>query len=205
MDDVKQLIFLSFLSFLFSLPAVAQQTLSDAFKTSYESESSGNLDLSIKALDDVYDSESYELNVRLGWLHYQHGEMDESIQFYQRAVDLKPYAIEPKLGLAYPYSAMAKWDDIVELYKDILETDPQNSLVNYRLGLIYYNRGEYERADFYIEKTVNLYPFDYDSLLLFAWNKLMLQQTREAKVLFEKVLLANPGDESAMNGLKLIE
>ncbi|WP_372906450.1 tetratricopeptide repeat protein, partial [Rhodohalobacter sp.] len=172
---------------------------------SYESENAGNLETAIEVLDSVYDAESYELNLRLGWLHYQKGEMDESMIYYRRAVNLKPYAIEPKLGLAYPYSSMAMWDEIIELYDKILETDPQNSLVNYRLGLIYYNRGQYERADGYIEKTVNLYPFDYDSLLLFAWNKLMMQRTREAKVLFEKVLLANPGDESAMNGLSLIQ
>ena len=152
----------------------------------------------MKLSKPMYEPDSYELNLRLGWLHYQKGEMDQSMVFYRRAVNLKPYAIEPKLGLAYPYSAMAKWDDVIELYERILETDPQNSLVNYRLGLIYYNRGQYERADSYIEKTVNLYPFDYDSLLLFAWNKLMMQRTREAKVLFEKVLLANPGDESAL-------
>jgi tetratricopeptide (TPR) repeat protein len=205
MDYVKQTLFLFLLCTLFSFPALAQQSLSDAFKASYESENTGNLDQAIEALDAVYDSDSYELNLRLGWLHYQHGEMEQSIHFYQRAVNLKPYAIEPKLGLAYPYSAMARWDDIIELYNEILETDPQNSLVNYRLGLIYYNRGEYERADFYIEKTVNLYPFDYDSLLLFAWNKLMMQRTREAKVLFEKVLLVKPGDESAMTGLSLIQ
>lgn len=205
MDYVKKTIFLTLLSILLTLPTAAQQSLSDAFKTSYESENAGNLDLAVEALNAVYDSDSYELNLRLGWLHYQQGEMEQSIHFYQRAVNLKPYAIEPKLGLAYPYSAMARWDNIIELYNEILETDPQNSLVNYRLGLIYYNRGEYERADFYIEKTVNLYPFDYDSLLLFAWNKLMMQRTREARVLFEKVLLAKPGDESAMTGLSLIQ
>jgi len=33
----------------------------------------------------------------------------------------------------------------------------------------------------------------------------MMQRTREAKVLFEKVLLASPGDESALNGLSLIQ
>lgn len=205
MDYVKRTFFLTLLIFFISFPTAAQQNLINAFKSSYESENAGNLENAIDALDAVYDSESYEINLRLGWLHYQAGEMDQSIQFYQRAVNLKPYAIEPKLGLAYPYSAMARWDDIIELYNEILETDPQNSLVNYRLGLIYYNRGEYERADVYIEKTVNLYPFDYDSLLLFAWNKLMMQRTREAKVLFEKVLLANPGDESALNGLSLIQ
>lgn len=99
---------------------------------------------------------------------------------------------------------MARWDDIITMYETILKIDPQNSLVNYRLGLIYYNRGQYERADPYIEKVVNLYPFDYDSLLLFAWNKLMLQRSREARVLFQKVLLANPGDESALRGLEML-
>jgi tetratricopeptide (TPR) repeat protein len=188
-----------------SLPAFGQQSLSDAFNASYQSENAGNLETAIEVLYSVYDAESYELNLRLGWLHYQKGDMDKSMEYYRRAVNLKPYAIEPKLGLAYPYSAMAMWDEIIELYEEILETDPQNSLINYRLGLIYYNRGQYERADGYIEKTVNLYPFDYDSLLLFAWNKLMMQRTREAKVLFEKVLLANPGDESALNGLSLIQ
>jgi tetratricopeptide (TPR) repeat protein len=188
-----------------SLPAFGQQSLSDAFNASYQSENAGNLETAIEVLYSVYDAESYELNLRLGWLHYQKGDMDKSMEYYRRAMNLKPYAIEPKLGLAYPYSAMAMWDEIIELYEEILETDPQNSLINYRLGLIYYNRGQYEQADGYIEKTVNLYPFDYDSLLLFAWNKLMMQRTREAKVLFEKVLLANPGDESALNGLSLIQ
>ena len=205
MDYLKHAILSILILTQYSITAVAQQSLSDAFKASYESENAGNLETAIEALEMMYEPDSYELNLRLGWLHYQKGEMDESMVFYRRAVNLKPYAVEPKLGLAYPYSAMAFWDDVIELYERILETDPQNSLVNYRLGLIYYNRRQYERADSYIEKTVNLYPFDYDSLLLFAWNKLMMQRTREAKVLFEKVLLANPGDESALNGLSLIQ
>lgn len=205
MDYLKNAILSIVILSMCSIPGFAQQSLSDAFKASYESENAGNLETAIEALETMYDPDSYELNLRLGWLHYQKGEMDESIVFYRRAVNLKPYAVEPKLGLVYPYSAMARWNDVIELYERILETDPQNSLVNYRLGLIYYNRGQYERADSYIEKTVNLYPFDYDSLLLFAWNKLMMQRTREAKILFEKVLLANPGDESALNGLSFIQ
>ncbi|TVP98657.1 MAG: tetratricopeptide repeat protein [Balneolaceae bacterium] len=185
-------------------PANAQETLISAFRASYEAENEGGLELAIEHLQQVYESSSYELNLRLGWLYYQKGNMDESIRLYRRAVDLRPYAVEPKLGLAYPYSAMAMWDDIISLYERILNIDPQNSLVNYRLGLIYYNRGQYERADPYIEKVVNLYPFDYDSLLLFAWNKLMMQRSREARVLFQKVLLARPDDESARRGLELV-
>ncbi len=186
------------------LIAAGQDILTEAFRTSYDFENAGEMEKAIESLSEVYEPASYELNLRLGWLNYQKGKMDESIVYYRRAVELKPYAVEPKLGLAYPYSSMAMWNDIISLYESILKVDPQNTLVNYRMALIYYNRGQYERADPYLEKVVNLYPFDYDSLLLFAWNKLMLGRSREAKVLFQKTLLANPGDESAQRGLDMI-
>ncbi len=204
MEKVKISLLLLFFLVTAARPVMGQSNIQEAFRESYTHENNGEIEKAIEALEKVYESSSYELNLRLGWLHYQKGSMNESIGFYHRAVDLKPYAVEPKLGLAYPLSALGRWDDIIGLYEQILRTDPQNSLVNYRMGLIYYNRGQYERADLFIEKVVNLYPFDYDSLLLFAWNKLMLGRKREATVLFNKVLLANPGDESALRGLDMI-
>ena len=204
MEKVKISLLLLIFLVTAARPVMGQSNIQEAFRESYTHENNGEIEKAIEALEKVYESSSYELNLRLGWLHYQKGSMNESIGFYHRAVDLKPYAVEPKLGLAYPLSALGRWDDIIGLYEQILRTDPQNSLVNYRMGLIYYNRGQYERADLFIEKVVNLYPFDYDSLLLFAWNKLMLGRKREATVLFNKVLLANPGDESALRGLDMI-
>ncbi len=204
MEKVTIRLLITAILLLGATPVFAFDNLSAAFKASYESENSGNIEQAIELLRNVYEPSSYELNLRLGWLNYQKGTMNESIVYYKRAIELKPYAIESKLGLALPWSALAMWDDIISLYESILKIDPQNSLINYRMGLIYYNRGQYERANPYIEKVVNLYPFDYDSLLLYAWNKLMLQRNREAIVLFQKVLLANPDDESALKGLDLI-
>lgn len=185
--------------------AQAQDKVTEAFRESYSLEKSQNFNGAIDRLKAVYQSDSYELNLRLGWLHYQASKLDLSVEYYTKAVDLKPYAVEPKLGLVLPLSVQGKWDKILDIYGQILKNDPQNSLVNYRVGLIYYNRGEFAKADPYLEKVVNLYPFDYDGLILLAWNKLSLQKSREAKILFQKVLLNNPGDESATEGLKLIK
>lgn len=185
--------------------AQAQDKVTEAFRESYSLEKSQNFNGAIDRLKAVYQSDSYELNLRLGWLHYQASKLDLSVEYYSKAVDLKPYAVEPKLGLVLPLSVQGKWDKILDIYGQILKNDPQNSLVNYRVGLIYYNRGEFAKADPYLEKVVNLYPFDYDGLILLAWNKLSLQKSREAKILFQKVLLNNPGDESATEGLKLIK
>ena len=202
--------FLKRLSILFILlggfqSLLAQNNITEAFDASYKAENAGDLEKAIQSLLSVYTVDFYEANLRLGWLYYQSGNMGESITKHSKAVELKPYAIEPKLGLAYPLSAMARWDEIIELYNKILSTDPQNSLTNYRLALIYYNRSQFETADTYIQKVVNLYPFDYDSVLLYAWNEFMLKRSREARVLFQKVLLIRPGDESALRGLELLK
>ena len=52
---------------------------------------------------------------------------------------------------------------------------------------------------------INLYPFDYDSLLLYARTNYQLGKLREAQVMFNKVLLNKPKDVSALEGLSLIK
>lgn len=196
------------LACLFLMPfsaVLAQDQLTDAFRESYVLEENGQYIRAAQRLQQVYQAESYELNLRLGWLFYQGGNMGEAINFYGKASALKPYAIEPRFGIVLPYSAMGRWDEVLTQYNRILDVDPQNTVANYRIGLIFYNRGQYARAEPYLEKIINLYPFDYDSLLLFGWTKLQLGKMREASVLFNKVLLHTPGDPSAREGLSLIK
>jgi hypothetical protein len=52
---------------------------------------------------------------------------------------------------------------------------------------------------------VNLYPFDYDGTIMFAWTNLKILKLREAKLLFQKALLIKPGDSSALEGLASIQ
>lgn len=188
-----------------SATAFAQDEIIKAFKNSYTLEQNGDYSKAADQLQKVYDANSYEINLRLGWLNYLGGKQPEAIIYYNKAIALKPYAIEPRFGLTYPLSMQGKWNDIINIYIKILEFDPQNSIANYRLGLIYYNTKNHEKAEPYLEKVINLYPFDYDALKLSAWNKLMLQKNREAKVLFNKVLMYSPDDASALEGLGLIK
>lgn len=177
----------------------------EAFRESYAFENTGELQKSIEVLRAIYDEKSYEMNLRLGWLTYLSGSFIESTSYYNRAINLMPYAIEPGLGVVYPLSAMGNWDQVIGHYKKILATDPQNSLVNYRLGVIYYNREEYTASHQHLEKVVNLYPFDIDGLVMLAWCKYRLRQFREARILFQRALMHTPGNASALEGLSLID
>ena len=175
-----------------------------AFQQSYALESTGELQRSAEVLRAVYDEKSYEVNLRLGWLTYLTGSFIESTSYYNRAISIMPYAIEPRLGIVNPMAAMGNWDQVIGQYEKILTIDPNNSVVNYRLGVIYYNRDNYVISHQYLEKTVNLYPFDIDGLLMLAWCKFRLKQYREAKILFQRALMHTPNNASALEGLSLI-
>jgi tetratricopeptide (TPR) repeat protein len=179
--------------------------LTAAFNESYTKEKNAKYAEAASALKALYDEKSYEINLRLGWLTYLQGQFSESLGYYGKAVELMPYAIEPRLGIVLPASAMGNWDLVVSHYNKILSIDPNNTLVLYRMGLINYERKDYKQAYSYFEKVVNLYPWDHDSVLMFAWANYMLGKTREAKILFQKVLLYNPDDASAKEGLGLIK
>ena len=190
---------------LTGLSVLAQSAVHEAFVKSYSFEKDGEYKKAADAVKEVYDASSYEINLRLGWLNYQAGVFTESIAHYQKSLELKPYSEEAKFGLIYPYAAVGNWDKVIVLYQKILQNSPNNTIANYRLGLIYYGKKDYVKAHKHFNTVVDLYPFDYDGLLMLAWTNYQQSKLREAKVLFNKVLLYAPDDKSALEGLSLIK
>ena len=205
MDILRRIMATVVLATVLTGSAFGQDNVTEAFKKSYELEYAGEYSKAINLLKSVYNEESYEINLRLGWLHYLSGLFTESVPYYEKCLVLKPMSIEARLGLVNPASSMGNWNQVEKRYREILDIDPQNSLVNYRMGLIFYGRESYMNAARYFEKVVNLYPFDYDSVIMLAWSNYMVGKSREAKVLFQKALLIRPDDASALEGLGLVK
>ena len=99
---------------------------------------------------------------------------------------------------------MNKWNDVIDIYKQILIISPNNTKANYKLGLIFYNKKMFSDAYVLFEKVVNLYPFDRDGLLMYAWSSLQIGKTKEARILFNKVLMNTPNNASALEGLAIL-
>ena len=196
---------ISFLAFGLLTNAQDYTKQQKAFAESYTAEKTGKYEEAVKKLKAVYSEKSYEINIRLGWLNYNQGNFTESQTHYSRALKLMPYSEEAKFGLILPKAAIGKWTDVINLYNSILKNSPNNTVANYRLGLIYYSRKSYSKALGYFKKVVDLYPFDYDGLLMYAWANFQTGKTREAKILFNKVLMLSPNDASAKEGLSLIK
>lgn len=195
----------NFLFFVLVLNAQDYSKLTMAFSDSYAKEKAGKYQEAVNTLKTIYEAGSYEINLRLGWLSYLQGQFSESLGYYSKATDIMPYAIEPRLGLVLPASSLGNWELVIAQYNKILAIDPNNTITLYRMGLISYDKKDYNQAYKYFEKVVNLYPFDYQSVLMLGWTNYKLGKLREAKILFNKALLYSPEDASAKEGLSLVK
>jgi tetratricopeptide (TPR) repeat protein len=208
MEFIKKITLISFLLISVNTYLVNAQTFENlvkAFQESYLQEASGDYSKAIESLRSVYKENTYEINLRLGYLCYLSGRFSESLAYYNKSVDLMPFSVEARLGIVLPASAMGNWSQVIKHYEKILDIIPNYSIVMHRLGLIYYGREDYAAAEKYFDKVVNMFPFDYDALTMLAWTKMKLNKTREAKVLFSKALLNTPGGASASEGLELLK
>lgn len=180
---------------------VSEQTF-NAFSESYREETGKNYDKAISALKNVYIETSYETNLRLGWLYYCKKEYIQSSQYYSTAIKLQPKSIEALLGYVNPEAALQNWTHVFDTYKKILSINPHNVTANYRIALMFYYRKDYTNAQLHLQKVLDLYPFDYESMLLMAQTKVAAGKISEAKSWYEKVVLYNPSDTSIRNYLK---
>ena len=82
--------------------------INKAFANSYGYEYKYNYTLAVTEITNIYQEQSYEMNARLGWLYYLAKNYNSSSKYYEKAVNLKPNAIEPKLGYIKPLAALGK-------------------------------------------------------------------------------------------------
>jgi tetratricopeptide (TPR) repeat protein len=194
--------------FLFgAFQSIAQQNDNDlraAFKRSYESEALVKYAKAIEELAPYASLNSYEVQLRLGWLNYLNIKYAQAAVNYKKCIELAPKSIEARMGYVYTLASLEKWNDVVDQYKEIIKIDPSNAKANYSLALIYFNRADYTTALSYINTYVALYPFDFDGVNLAGWIKYNLGKKEEAVPYFKKALLLNPSLKTydAVLGLK---
>ena len=198
----RSLIFLFVVASLFA-PAQIEKTLL-AFSKSLEKEKKADYFGAIKHLSDLNDSSTYEFNLRMGWLSYKAGREKKAVYYYQKAIAMKPNAIEPRIGFGYPAYLMEDFTQLIEQDKKILSIDPNNKNTNSNLALIYFYNKEYAKALPYFQKVAQLYPFDYDNNLSLAWSLYYLGKKEEVEKYFNNVLLYSPADPSAKEGLEIM-
>lgn len=186
--------------------ANAQNTKAiEVYSISYAHEAKQEYSTAIKVMESIVTPTDYAGNLRLGWLFYLNSNLDQSVKHYNIALGLEQKSIEARFGLAYPLAALKQWDKLASNYEELLKVNQNNTVALYRLGYLYYNLANHQKADMYLKTLLNVYPFDYYGNLLKGWNDIKLGKYKEAETAFNMVLIYKPGEQSAMDGMKLLK
>lgn len=183
---------------------VAQQNNEAAFSKSYLYEYDSQYTKAIKSLQDL-KLDTYEINFRLGWLYYLSKDYAKSETFYRKAISQEPASVEARFGLVLPLSALGNWNSVLTVYLEILKTDPNNSIANYRTASIYYSRNDFSNCLSYVNRVVKMYPFDFDSNLLAGKALLAQGKKQDARKFAERAIEYNPQSDEAKTLLKQLQ
>ncbi len=157
----KLLILLILVTSLFSND-VEFNLIKQSYFKSYDYEKVGRYQEAIKVLVPLYKKypNGYTLNLRFGWLFYLNEHYKDALEYYNRATQLKPYSMEPKLGLIKVYLNMYQYQKAETVGNTILKVDYYNYYGNfYTIRSLIYQK-KYDTALKITKKMLALYPTD---------------------------------------------
>lgn len=96
----------------------------------------------------------------LGLCYLAKKRYEQAIEHFKRAVELKPDYAPARNNLGTAYMLIKDWDAAIatfqEITRDLLYGTPHYPLSN--LGLAYYNKGDYGRAEHYYRQALEIEP-----------------------------------------------
>ncbi|WP_457576409.1 tetratricopeptide repeat protein [Desulfomarina sp.] len=95
----------------------------------------------------ICDQKADYVQRKLPVLLLKMGETDKAIDWLEREIRQNPLAIQLKLFLANLYARQNKADRAIQLYNAVLEMEPDNEDVQFRLAFLYSYKKEYSIAE----------------------------------------------------------
>lgn len=128
---------------------------------------------------------------------------DKAIASFEKAIELKPDYAEAYNNLGgLIYERLGQMDTAKELYKKAIEIDPDYAEVHFNLGLMHDLSDDYQKAEMYYKKTIELNP----ELGVRAYNNLAYlyiknKRFNEAINLAKKALSIKPKSPKVLDTL----
>ena len=189
------------------LPAsrTAAQTPAERWQRSYVAEARGDYDAALQEHLALVGPtrEGYLFHLRHGWLLYAGARSIDALAPYRRAVELRPDAVEPRLGLMLPLIALRRWREVVAVANEVHRLDEHNVTARRRLAFALFSLGRFADALREYERVLQHWPGDLEMRAGVGWCQLRLGRTREAASTFDGILAVSPTNSSALAGSRL--
>ena len=134
---------------------------------------------------------------------YQIGNLDESLEYYQKALQKNPLSAELNFGVGGIYEALGRDQKALDFYEKAIEIQPDYLVVHNRCGVIYSNLDQYQEAADAFSHVVQLAPSDHVAYNNLSNALIQLGHLEEAIEAAKKSIRLDPNSSLAYNNLGL--
>jgi tetratricopeptide (TPR) repeat protein len=142
----------------------------------------------------------------LAWTSAQLGELEQSLNFYERLIGVRPDSSEGYLGAASSLQHLQRHEDAIAYYTQGIDREPANQLLRYNRASSLAAVGRTEEAIADYRRVIRANPSDAQALGNLAAALGVLRRWEEAVNFAERAMAAAPSATHACNlGITLLE
>jgi O-antigen ligase/Tfp pilus assembly protein PilF len=120
-----------------------------------------------------------------------------ALEELRRAVALKPDKVEAHYEMAYLYTLDQQLDSALFHYEQVEKTDPHFQNIHYNVGMIYYRKGNYQKAIEELLFALQMYSEFEPAMLHIAESYYYTWQFEECVKRCDRLLVFHPDNEKA--------
>jgi len=145
------------------------------------------IDLMVRSAQENVDANPgyADLRNQLGLLYTLKKKYQEARAQFQQALMINPFYLEARLNLAFLHIRQKNWEEAEVLLKECIATEPDDSLCNHTLGVVFLMRGNKIRAIGSFERAAELDPFhrlQYEKFGALRGDRIILDGSSERKL-----------------------
>jgi tetratricopeptide (TPR) repeat protein len=98
-----------------------------------------------------------------GVLHSKNGDVDKAIEYYLKAVDIRPDYADAFYGMGLAYYDSGDQDKAIGCYQKVVQIRPDDANAFIFIGLVNYDKGDNEKAIECYNKAISILPDYYEA------------------------------------------
>jgi protein O-mannosyl-transferase len=139
----------------------------------------------------------------LGLAYLQKGELDESILWFQKALQIHPDYFDANNNLGIALMRKGQLDKAISCYQEAMELEPYNAVIHINLGCVLIRKGRVDEAISQFQAALGINPDYVEAHDALGCALLQKGKVDEAISEFQAALEINPDYADAKNDLGL--
>ena len=141
----------------------------------------------------------------LGDYYGRHGDLENSIKEFQKAIEIKPNYADAHHNLGNAYRDVGRIDEALVQYEKALSFNPNIWQSYQNIAAIEYQRGNFIKAKEAIDKGISIEPKNANLHLIRGLILVKIGQKEEAQQILRQILSIDHNNQFAKEGLSELE